>query len=243
MIKVIVNGAKGKMGAESVKAINKETDMSVVKECDLNDDLLTALQESLPQVVVDFTHPSCVKDNALTILSHGSCPIIGTTGLSGSDLQDIHSLAEEKDLGALVIPNFAIGAVLMMTMAQEAAKHMDRVEIIEYHHDKKADSPSGTAIKTAEMIHIANPTINASPLDETELIKGSRGGSKHNIPIHAIRTPGFVANQDIIFGGLGQTLTISHKTISRESFMPGVVLSVRKIQELKGLVYGLENIL
>jgi len=243
MIKVIVNGYKGKMGEESVHAINHEADMKVVAQTDKGDDLADAISRTKPDVVLDFTHPSVVKENTLTILRSGVHAVVGTTGLSDADLKDLDAVAKEKSVSVIVCPNFAIGAILMMRFAQEASKYMPRVEIIEYHHDKKADAPSGTAIKTAEMIHETNPHINNKPLDEKELIKGARGGAKHDIPIHSVRVPGYVANQEVIFGGLGQTLTIKHDTISRESFMPGVVLAVRKAVKQNGLTYGLEKLL
>lgn len=243
MVKVVVNGALGKMGQETVKAVQAESDLTLLAAIDRNDNLATTISALKPDVVIDFTHPSCVKDNVMTILAGGANAIIGTTGLSDHDLADIDTMAKSKGLGALVIPNFAIGAVLLMTFAAQAAKHMPKVELIEYHHDKKADAPSGTAIKTAEMIHASNAHVNAAKLDEVEHIDGVRGGRKHNIPIHSIRLPGYVASQEVILGGVGQTLTIRHDTISRDSFMPGVILCVRKINQISGLVYGLENVL
>ena len=145
----------------------------------------------------------------------------------------------------LVCPNFAIGAILMMTCAAEIAKYMPRVEIIESHHDKKVDAPSGTAIKTAQVIAESNPSINKKTklIDETEILPGARGGKKGNIPIHSVRLPGIVADQTVTFGGVGQTISLSHRTINREAFMPGVILAIRTVTQLKGLTYGLEKIL
>jgi 4-hydroxy-tetrahydrodipicolinate reductase len=243
MMKVVVNGALGKMGQETVNAVHGEPDLELVASIDRDDDLAATIKTTRPDVVVDFTHPSCVKQNVITILSGGANAIIGTTGLSEADLMEIDAAAKANGLGALVIPNFAIGAVLLMTFAAEAAKYMPKVEIIEYHQDKKADAPSGTAIKTAEMIYSVNQHINSAKLDETELIPGARGGRKHNIPIHSVRLPGYVASQEVILGGVGQTLVIRHDTISRDSFMPGVILCIRKISQISGLVYGLENVL
>jgi 4-hydroxy-tetrahydrodipicolinate reductase len=243
MIKVIVNGAKGKMGAMTVDTVKAAEGLALVGALDINDDLKKSIEDNKPDVVIDFTHPSCVKENTLTVLNCNCRPIIGTTGLSENDLDEIAALSKEKGLGTLVIPNFAIGAVLMMKFAKEAAKHMPRVEIIEWHHDKKADSPSGTAIKTAEVIYESNNDVNKEELVEKEIIVGTRGGEKNNIPIHAVRLPGYVASQEVIFGGLAQTLKIRHDTISRESFMPGVVLCAKKIQDITGLVYGMENII
>ncbi len=225
MIRVLVNGAKGKMGRETVLAIQKEKDLALVAETDHGDDLQVVITKTAPHVVVDFTLPETVRQNALIILESRCRPVIGTTGLSEADLKDIENLANERKLGAIVCPNFAIGAILMMRFAAEASKYMPDIEIVEYHHNKKVDAPSGTAIKTAKMIRDANPKI------QTE------------IPIHSVRLPGYIAHQEVICGGLGQTLTIRHDTISRESFMPGVILAVRKAPQVNGLVYGLEKLL
>jgi len=243
MIKVLVSGGTGKMGQETLKAVEREPDLNLVGFTSSKDNLAQAIQEKTPHVVVDFTHPSCAKANVETILRAGCHAVVGTTGLSAADLETLETLAKEKNLGLIICPNFAIGAILMMRFAQEASKFMPRVEIIEYHHDKKADAPSGTALKTAEMIHQVNANINHYPLDEKELITGARGGAKYRIPIHSVRLPGYVAHQEVIFGGVGQTLTLKHDTINRESFMPGVVMTIRKAVSTKGLIYGLENIL
>lgn len=245
MINVIVNGARGKMGQAVVAAVSEAEGMSVVAELDMGDSLTYAIQDTGATVVVDFTHPSSVKKNALEILSAGAYPVVGTTGLSEADLAEIDALARSKGLAAAVCPNFAIGAVLMMQAAAQIAKHMPQCEIIEFHHNNKADAPSGTAIKTAELIAESNPEINKELIDRTEthIVRETRGGKKANIPIHAVRLQGFVASQEVIFGGLGQTLTLRHDTINRESFMPGVVLCVRQIHGKSGLIYGLEKFL
>ncbi len=232
-----------KMGAEVVLAVSREEDMTLVGKIDRFDNLAERIQTLKPDVVVDFTHPDVVNDNVKIILSEGVRPIVGTTGLSDADLKSIQTLAKKKKLGAIVAPNFAIGAILMMKFAAEASKYMPRVEIVEYHHDNKADAPSGTAIKTAEMIAATNHHINQSKLVETEIIPGARGGKKAQIPIHSIRLPGYVAHQEVLFGGLGQTLSLRHDALSRESFMPGVILSIRKVMQMDGLVYGLENLI
>ena len=216
--KVLVNGAKGKMGSETVKAVSKESDLELVGKTDLGDDLAKAIAKSKASVVVDFTQPDSVMKNVKTILENKVHAVVGTTGLTQDNLAEIKKLCAENNVNCIVAPNFAIGAVLMMKFAQEAVKHMPQVEIIELHHDKKVDAPSGTALKTAELM-----------------------GKK--VPIHSVRLPGLVAHQEVIFGGLGQTLKIRHDSISRESFMPGVMLAVRKAKKLKGLVYGLEKIL
>ena len=217
-IKVLVNGAKGKMGAETVKAILKEADLELVGQTDIGDDLSAAIKKSGTEVVVDFTHPASVLNNIKTILSGKVHAVVGTTGLTSQNLEEIKTLCAENEVNCLVAPNFAIGAVLMMRFAKEAVQHMPQAEIIEFHHETKADKPSGTAIKTAHLMG-------------------------KEVPIHSVRLPGLVAHQEVIFGGLGQTLTLRHDSISRESFMPGVVMAVRKIAGVRGLVYGLENLL
>ncbi len=243
-LKILVNGALGRMGSESIKAIQNDPALRLVGETDHTDVLTDVISTTKPDVVVDFTHPAAVFQNVIAILNAGCHAVVGTTGLSEAQLNEIDRVAIENGKAALVCPNFAIGAVLMMRFSAIAAAHMPRAEIIEFHHDQKADAPSGTAIKTAEMIHEANAHINAGPeVDETILIEGARGGRKSNVPIHSVRLPGFVASQEVIFGGLGQTLTLRHDTISRESFMPGVVLAVKAAPHHKGLVYGLEKVL
>ena len=245
MLKVLVNGAHGKMGQEVVRAIEQETDMTLVGQSDRDDKIEDAIWFSHPDVVVDFTHHTVVKSNAIRILNSKCHAVVGTTGLSESDLAELDELAKGHNVGVLVCPNFAIGGVLMMKYAAEISKYMPSVEIIEMHHDKKGDAPSGTALKTADMIYRANPYINSTFQShlETEIVKGARGGKKYNIPIHSVRLQGYVAHQEVLFGGLGQTLSLRHDSISRESFMPGVILGVRKVSSLHGLVYGLENIL
>lgn len=242
-IKVLVNGAKGKMGAETVKTIRSTFDMELVGETDIGDDIGKAIRDSKAEVVVDFTHPSSVLENAKTILQNKAHAIIGTTGLSGSDLGELMKLCVKNKVNCLVAPNFAIGAVLMMKFAREASHYMPEVEIIELHHDQKADAPSGTAIKTAELIMADRKNMKSKNSKSIEKVKHVRGGKVGDIHIHSVRLQGFVAHQEVIFGGLGQTLKIRHDSISRESFMPGVTMAIRKIRKIKGLVYGLENLL
>jgi len=243
MISVIVNGAKGKMGSEAVQAVQAEPSLSLLAGLDVQDNLATAIADLKPDVVVDLTHPDAVKKNVDIILSSGTYAVVGTTGLTDQDLSSINDLAIQKKVAAAVCPNFAIGAVLMMQLSKQAAKFFQRVEILEFHHDQKADAPSGTALKTADLIHEGNPVINQVPLQEKELLSGSRGGKKHGIPIHSVRLPGVVANQEVIFGGLGQTLSLRHDTHHRNCFMPGILLCIKHIQSRQGLVYGLEHFL
>ncbi|OGC03897.1 4-hydroxy-tetrahydrodipicolinate reductase [candidate division WOR-1 bacterium RIFOXYA12_FULL_43_27] len=217
-IRVIVNGAKGKMGIETVKAIMAEDDMELVASTDVGDDLSEKIINNKAEVVVDFTVPQAALGNAKKIISAEASAVIGTTGLSNENLKELGSLCAKHKVNCLVAPNFAVGAVLMMKFAAEAVKYLPHAEIIEFHHEKKLDKPSGTAIKTAHLM-------------------------EKDVPIHSVRLPGLVAHQEVIFGGVGQTLTIRHDSINRESFMPGVILAIRKIKTLKGLVYGLEKIL
>ncbi|MEA3494272.1 MAG: 4-hydroxy-tetrahydrodipicolinate reductase [Candidatus Margulisiibacteriota bacterium] len=225
-IKVLVNGAKGRMGSETVRAVSRAVDLELVGQTDLKDDLAQAIRGTKAEVVVDFTQPKVAMKNAKTILSNKAHAVVGTTGLSPANLAEIKKLCSKNRVNCIVAPNFAIGAVLMMKFAKEAAHYMPQVEIIELHHDKKLDAPSGTAIKTAA------------------LIDGERKNIKRKkIPVHSVRLQGLVAHQEVIFGGLGQTLKIRHDSISRESFMPGVTMAIRKVKKVKGLVYGLENLL
>lgn len=232
MINVLINGARGKMGSEAVKAVTQDPELDLVGKAGREDTLAQMIAVTHPDVVVDLTHPSTIRENCETILNASAHAVIGTTGLSENDLSALDRLAKVQGKGIFIIPNFAIGAVLMMQFAAEAAAHLPRVEILEYHHDKKVDAPSGTAIKTAEVIAQANPDVNKMQRKDNDLI-----------PIHSIRLPGIVANQEVILGGLGQTLTIRHDTISREAFMPGLLLCIKKIGETEGLTYGLEKVL
>ncbi len=243
MKEIIVNGASGKMGQETVKAITLAPDMECVGKAGRDNPLREMLKQRRADVVVDMTHPEVARENAGIILDAGCHAVIGTTGFTPQDLEDLDALAKAKNRAIFICPNFAIGAILMMKAAQEAAKYFERVEIIESHHPKKADAPSGTAIKTAELIALSNPSINTPKLDEKELVSGSRGGLVKNIPIHSLRLPGVVANQDVVFGGLDQTYTLTHHTLSRAAFMPGVLLAIRHTEKHVGLVYGLENLI
>jgi 4-hydroxy-tetrahydrodipicolinate reductase len=264
MIKVIVNGAAGKMGSEVVKAVKKEKDLQLVGAVDVSrigedagdvagigkinieitKDLSGAIKKTNADIVIDFTHPKVAMDNVRTILNNKTCAVVGTTGFTDENLREIKNLCTKNKVNCLVAPNFAIGAVLMMIFSKTAAKYMPNVEIIELHHDKKADSPSGTAIKTAELIlEAAGKGLVKGKPSEVEKIEGARGASLGGINIHSVRLPGYVAHQEVIFGGIGQTLTIRHDTINRESFMPGVIMAAKMILSQNGLVNGLENLL
>jgi len=242
-IQVLVNGAKGKMGAETVNAVLGDPALSLVGQTDLGDDLKVAIRDFGAQVVVDFTHPSSAFANAELIIGAGAHPVIGTTGFTTEQIASLQGQCMAKGLGGVIAPNFAIGAVLMMRFAAEAAKHLPHVEIIEIHHDGKADAPSGTAIKTAELIGAARPFTPKPKVASKELSPGALGARGYPVPIHSVRLPGHVAHQEVILGGMGESLRLRHDSISRESFMPGVILSIKKVVQLDCLVYGLEHLL
>ena len=242
-IRVLVNGAQGRMGQEAVKAISLEDGLQLVGQADINDDLSAKIQETAAQVVVDFTTAAIGFENAKLIIANHTHPVIGTSGFFPEQVQQLQKMCAEQQLGGLIAPNFAIGAVLMMKYAQDAAKYLPYVEIIELHHDRKADAPSGTAIKTANLIAQTRSEKPKKKVTEKEVIAGVRGGNMENIQIHSVRLPGLVAHQEVIFGGISETLTIRHDSIHRESFMPGVCFACKKVVECKELYSGLEQIL
>jgi 4-hydroxy-tetrahydrodipicolinate reductase len=242
-IRVLVNGARGRMGREVVQAVKDQPDLVLVAETDVGDDLARSIRESRALVVVDFTVPDAAAANTETILRAGARPVVGTTGFRPEDIGRLKELARSLGLGGLIAPNFAIGAVLLMKFAAEAARYFPDVEVIELHHDQKLDAPSGTALKTVEAIRSAAPASAARNAAEEESVSGVRGGRYLGVPIHSVRLPGHVAHEEVIFGGLGQTLTLRHDSISRASFMPGVILAIRKVPALQSLEYGLEALL
>lgn len=269
-IPVIVNGAAGKMGREVVKTVAAAEDMTLVGAIDLNPDLqgqdvgetigcgalevpimkdaepilCAASQEKQPPVMVDFTHPSSVYENVRAAIAYGVRPVVGTTGLSPKQIEELAEFADKASIGCLIIPNFSIGMVLLQQAAIQASKYFDHVEIIELHHNQKADAPSGTAIKTAEMLAEMGKTYNPPQVKETENLAGSRGGlANEGIRIHSVRLPGLLAHQEVIFGAPGQIYTLRHDTSDRTCYMPGVLLAIRQVINLKSLVYGLEKIL
>ena len=253
MIKVLVNGALGRMGRTVCGAVNADSELELVGAVDayegkvdgmkVETNLDAALKKYSPDVMVDFTRPNVVFDNVMIALANKVAPVVGTTGLSDEAKEKIHALAEANDTPAFIAPNFALGAVLMMLMAQKVAKYMPDVEIIELHHDKKLDAPSGTAELTAKMIAEVRPSHKQGHPDEVERLEHVRGADVDGIRIHSVRLPGYVAHQEVIFGGLGQTLTIRHDSTGRDSFMPGVVLACKKVLNLRGLTVGLDKIL
>lgn len=264
MIKILITGVSGKMGLEVVKALTYEPELKLVsgidinhinKDCGklagiesnnifINNNLIEGIHKTKPDVMVDFTVAKAAYENIKIALKEKVRIVVGTTGLTNEQIEEIDFICKQNKIGGIIAPNFAIGAVLMMKCAALASKYFKHAEIIELHHDKKKDSPSGTAIKTSEMMLKERQNFNSGlPSETVERIKGCRGGKSGNINIHSIRLPGMVAHQEVIFGGLGETLTIRHDSISRESFMPGVILAIKKVMELYELIYGLENII
>lgn len=262
-IKVVIAGAMGKMGLETVKAVlddeslelvgvvdikdegKKLSESSVIRNCDLviKNTLSEVIEQQRPDVLIDFTNPQSVFANAKIALQHDVNCVLGTTGLNDIEIEQLEKISTARGKGVAIIPNFAIGAVLMMKFAREAAKYFSDVEIIELHHNQKVDAPSGTAMKTAEMINEVREPKAPRDLKEYEKIAGSRGGDDEGIRIHSVRLPGLVAHQEVIFGGAGQTLIIRHDTIDRSCFMPGVILAAKKISQVKGLVHGMEQLM
>ena len=244
MIRVGVLGAKGRMGSEVCKAVRAASDMELVAELDLGDSLST-LTEKKVDVVVDFTVPDSVMANLEFLISNGIHAVVGTTGFDDTKLDRIRTLVSGKKVSVLIAPNFGVGAVLMMHFAEMAAPYFDSTEIVELHHPRKVDSPSGTAKRTAELIGKARKdSAKGSMPDATEsAIPGARGALVGGVPIHSIRSEGLLAHQEVIFGTTGETLTIRHDSLDRASFMPGVLLGIRKVREHEGLIYGLEKIL
>ncbi|MDP3267928.1 MAG: 4-hydroxy-tetrahydrodipicolinate reductase [Legionella sp.] len=241
-IKVIVNGSHGKMGALACTTLENHPEFTLVGRLARMDNLEQAITDSGAQIVIDLTRADCVYDNALKIISQGARPIIGTSGLTSVQIEELGTLCEARQLGGIIVPNFSIGAVLMMTFAAKAAEYLSEVEIIEAHHQQKLDAPSGTALKTAEMIAAARQTPK-NKLALKELISGARGAPCHEINIHSLRLPGILARQEVIFGNVGETLSITHNSIDRECFMPGVILACQKVMGLNSLIYGLEHLL
>lgn len=273
-IPVLVSGALGRMGREVVNSVLNSTDCELVAAIDINkknngvnisqllnlkssevfvsNDLEGSLcsisqdyrNQEIKPVLVDFTHPDSVFDNTRSAIAYGISPIIGTTGLSPSQINDLSIFAQKAEVGCAIIPNFSVGMVLLQQAASVAAKFYDNIELIEMHHNQKADSPSGTCIKTAEMIEEYPKQYNEGLVKESESLKGVRGGVRDSgLNIHSIRLPGLLAHQVVIMGSPGETYTIRHDTIDRKAYMPGVLQAVRKIGGFKTLVYGLERLI
>jgi 4-hydroxy-tetrahydrodipicolinate reductase len=242
MIKVGVLGARGRMGSEVVTAITDAPDLELVAALDLGDSL-DALVTNGAQVVVDFTTPDSVMANLEFLITHNINAVIGTTGFDDARIAKINSLLSASKSGVLIAPNFAIGAVLMMEFATKAAKYFESAEIIELHHPNKVDAPSGTAARTAELMSKARKEAGLAPMPDatTTALDGARGATVGDIPVHSVRLRGLVAHQEVLLGGIGETLSIRHDSIDRVGFMPGVLLGVRQVLSHPGLTFGLEN--
>lgn len=263
-IRVFVSGASGKMGQEVVRTLLQQEDMILVGTADTRQqgrdigyvigsspigiDIsgpidAEVLRSSRADVMVDFTNPQSVLKNAKTAILNGVVPVVGTTGLDEAEIAEIRELVEHVGVGAFIAPNFALGAILMMRFAREAAKYFPHIEIIELHHDQKLDAPSGTALKTVEWIKEVREPMVQGHTNEYEKITGARGADVDGIHIHSVRLPGLIAHQEVIFGSTGQALTIRHDAFSRETYMAGIMLAIRKAVLSTELVIGLENFL
>jgi 4-hydroxy-tetrahydrodipicolinate reductase len=243
MIKVGVLGARGRMGSEVVKAVTEAADCELVAALDQGDSL-DALVTAGVQVVVDFTTPDVVMANLQFLIKNNIHAVVGTTGFSANRIDQLNAwLAANPKSGVLIAPNFAIGAVLMMEFAEKAAKFFESAEIIELHHPNKVDAPSGTAARTAALISDARKRagLSAMPDATSSALDGARGANVGDVPVHSIRLRGLIAHQEVLFGGLGETLTIRHDSLDRAGFMPGVLLGVRQVSSHLGLTVGLEK--
>ena len=273
-VPVLVSGALGRMGSEVVNSVLNSPDCELVAAIDTNkknngenisqllnlkksdvlvsNDLEGSLcsisqdyrNEKIKPVLVDFTHPDSVYENTRSAIAYGISPVVGTTGLTPSQINDLAIFAQKANIGCAIIPNFSVGMVLLQQAASVAAKFYDNIELIEMHHNQKADSPSGTCIKTAEMIEEYPKKYNQNLVKETESLKGVRGGVRDSgLNIHSIRLPGLLAHQVVIMGSPGETYTIKHDTIDRKAYMPGVLQAIRKIGKFDSLIYGLEKLI
>ena len=255
-IKVIIHGGLGRMGQACIKAVMEDTELQLLNVIDrfvaantsislpsgVNyfSNLLEALTKERPQVMIDFSIAAAAVPAIKTALENGVHVVSGTTGLTAEEINELGQTAAKQQVCFITAANFAIGAVLMMSFAKKAATYLERAEIIEMHHDQKSDAPSGTALATAQNMLIARPQGFVRPADAQY---AARGTDYQGIAIHAVRLPGYLARQEVHFGTTGQTLTITHNTITRDCFMPGVILAVKKALQHTGLLQGLENVL
>lgn len=249
MINVAVCGSNGKMGKEVVRAVNEDSELNLVAQIDIVDGEYSSIENASKaqkiDVLVDFTQPKSIYENAQYCLNNEINIVIGTTGLSDEQIANLKSLSEKNKVSCFIAPNFSTGAVLMMMFAKQAAKYFDNAEIIELHHNQKKDAPSGTAVKTALMMSEASEkSFVTGNCPETETIKGARGGiSYSDIHIHSVRMPGYIASQEVLFGSSGQTFKIRHDSMNRECYMPGVLMAVKHVVKQPEFIYGLENIM
>lgn len=262
-IKVAVIGASGRMGREVVKMVLEDEALELVAavapsagpvdagvfagKSGTGVTVSATIEEALSQVkadvMVDFTIPALAYHHTKVAIEHGVRPIMGTTGFTPEQIEELDKLCQEKGIGGLIAPNFSIGAILMMKFAAEASKYLPHVEIIEYHGDQKLDAPSGTSIKTAELISQVRQELRQGNPNEEEVIEGARGGYYNGFRIHSVRLPGVFAQQEVVFGGYGQTLKIRHDSYDRAGYMPGVNVAVKKVMNYSGLIYGFEHIM
>jgi len=242
MISVLVNGANGRMGQTALQAINDDDTLTCVAEGTRQTDLKALINDVKPDVVLDLTIADAVFANTKTIIDANVRPVIGTSGLLPEQIRELQALADANGIGGIIVPNFSLGAVLMMELSEQVAKYLPRAEIIEMHHDKKQDSPSGTAISTAERIAAAR-TDAIDVVKGRESITGARGAMLEDVPIHAVRLPGVLAEQTVVFGNEGETLQIRHASIDRSCFAGGIRLACHKATEFDKLVVGLQHAL
>ncbi|AIQ19344.1 dihydrodipicolinate reductase [Paenibacillus sp. FSL H7-0357] len=260
-IRVIVSGAGGRMGKEVIKLVLQDDELELaaavdrsagsidagrlagLEECGVNvtSDFEAALAHSSGDVLVDFTTPQSAFANTTLAIKYGVRPVIGTTGFTPEQIKELDKQCQEQGIGGLIAPNFSIGAILLMKFAAQAAKYFPHLEIIEYHGDQKLDAPSGTAIKTAEMISEVREELRQGNPQEEEIIEGSRGGYYNGFRIHSVRLPGVFAQEEVVFGGFGQSLKIRHDSYERAGYMPGVKLGIQKVMEYTGMIYGFEH--
>ncbi|MCM3783985.1 4-hydroxy-tetrahydrodipicolinate reductase [Neobacillus mesonae] len=260
-LKVVVVGAGGRMGREVVKLVLQDEELELaaavnrssvgedagklvgLEPCGVlvTDQLVDALKDSGADVMVDFTTPQQAYEHTSLAISYGVRPVMGTTGFTPEQIEDLDKQCQDKGIGGLIAPNFSIGAILMMKFAAQAAKYMPNLEIIEYHGDQKLDAPSGTAVKTAELIAQNREEIRQGNPKEEELIEGSRGGYYNGFRIHSVRLPGVFAQQEVIFGDFGQTLKIRHDSYERAGYMPGVKIGIQKVMGYEGMIYGFDH--
>lgn len=242
-MRVAVLGAKGKVGATMVAAVQAAEDLTLSAEVDAGD-ALSLLTDGGTEAVIDFTHPDVVMDNLKFLIDNGIHAVVGTTGFTEERIAQVRSwLAAKPGVAVLIAPNFAIGAVLSMHFATQAAKFFESVEVIELHHPQKADAPSGTATRTAQLIAEARKGMPPNPDATSTGLPGARGADVDGVPVHSVRVAGLVAHQEVLFGTMGETLTIRHDSIDRTSFVPGVLLAVRRVAEFHGLTIGIEPLL
>lgn len=260
-IKVIVAGAGGRMGKEVLKLVLEDKELQLAAAVDrssagtdagvlvglqeagvaVKEDLETALASVSADVLVDFTTPQSAYANTALAIKYGVRPVIGTTGFTPEQIEELDKQCQEQGIGGLIAPNFSIGAILMMKFAAQASKYFPHLEIIEYHGDQKLDAPSGTAVKTAEMIAAVRQELRQGNPEEEETIEGARGAYYNGFRIHSVRLPGVFAQEEVVFGGFGQTLKIRHDSYERAGYMPGVKVGIQKVLEYTGMIYGFEH--